>query len=116
MDLAGQDVTQQFSQLLSQEGMADCITSDLQLIRQIKEKICFVAEDFIKAESKPVPQISANYTMPDNSQETIARARYRCIEPLFNPLLLDMKGIGVSKMVHEAIGECPMKFIGIIFE
>merc|ERR1719295_2026246 len=44
--------------------------------------------------------------MPDGNVITIGAERWRCIEPLFEPWLLDLESAGLGQMLFDAISTC----------
>lgn len=76
---------------------------DVGTVRDIKEKLCFVADE---SKVDADEDVEEKYQMPDGNVITIGTERFRCIEPLFQPSLLGRKGPGLSRMVSESISKC----------
>jgi actin len=90
MEIAGRVLNDYMQKLLLEIGESLTSSAELEIVRDIKEKHCFIAQDYEK-ESKEATSSStmdASYTMPDKRVITIpAHVRMTCPELLFNPNL-----------------------------
>ena len=105
LDVAGRHITNYFIKLLLLRGYAFNRTADFETVRQIKEKVCYVAYD-IQTERKLALETTClmeNYTLPDGRVIKIGRERFEAPEALFNPTLIDSEKSGMSDMVFEMI-------------
>jgi actin-related protein len=86
--IAGRVLTAQMQKLLLNCNINMQSASELEVVKDMKEKLCFVAQDF-DAESEQATKSSEHdmtYTMPDKSVVTVpATVRMGCPELLFNP-------------------------------
>lgn len=63
------------------------IAGDFEIVREMKENICYVAEDYSKeiTKSECFPDIDKSYELPDGNLITIGKERFQCPEMLFRP-------------------------------
>ena len=97
IDLAGRDLTGWMAKLLMQRGYSFTTSAELEIVRDIKQQLCFVAEDYEKelANATSNSALEKEYELPDGQVITVAQERFQCPEALFKP---DMLGIEVSGM------------------
>ena len=76
--------------LLEETGESLTSSAELEIVRDIKEKLCYVAEDYAKEDqaAQSSSEHDKSYTMPDKRVITVpAHVRMSCPELLFNPKL-----------------------------
>ena len=110
-NFGGFDLTRYLQEeLLSERGVHELAfgTADREIVRDIKEKLCFAALDF-EEEMKTSASSSScerNYELPDGQVLVIGNERFRVIEPLFNPSLLHVEFPGIHQMILNTIMKC----------
>lgn len=78
LNLAGRDVTKYLVRLLMQSGYAFNSSADFELVREIKEQMCFVSYDPIKDKklADETTLLDKEYMLPDKTLIKVGRERY----------------------------------------
>jgi len=110
LDLAGRDLTTYMRRILKERGMTLEGPSGLEIVRDIKEKTCYVALDFEEEMSKVElkSDMEVNYELPDGTIVQIGSERFRTPEALFQPDLLGIECDGIHNLTYNSIQDCDL--------
>lgn len=105
MDIAGRDITEQMVKLLTLRGYNFHKTSDFDVVREIKEKMCFISAD-IKMDRR-ISNETTTYVEPfqldDGRIIKVSGERFEAPEILFQPALFGYEIPGLSELIYQTI-------------
>ena len=105
LDIAGRHITEYLIKLLQMKGYSFNSSADFELVREIKEKYCFVSCD-IDSDRKldaETTYYNSIHKLPDGRKIRISNEKFEAPEILFNPYLIKNESPGVHEMLFDSI-------------
>lgn len=110
MHHSGRDLTHYLTRLLHNRGFYFNRSSDIEAVRDLKEKLCYVALDYEVELHRSMQslEIDKQYELPDGQIITLGSERFTCPEALFRPSMIGREGPGVHELLFDAITSTDM--------
>jgi centractin len=112
VDFGGRDVTSYLQLLLRQHGTYLDTSAEFDIVRQIKEQRCQVAQSAKKNESAT----AVKHRLPDGTEVTLGAELRQAPELLFDPSLHGYESPSVVSVVTECIRRCDVDLRSKLFE
>jgi len=108
VDLAGRDITHYLGRLLRQSGHNFQNSSEKEIVREIKEKLCYVALDPEKEMilSKKISGMEKTFMLPDGETINLGIERFLAPECFFNPSVVGKEINPLDDLIVNAISDC----------
>ncbi|KAH0570960.1 actin [Spironucleus salmonicida] len=108
LDLAGRDLTDWCQVCLQDAGVALTTSAELEIVRQIKENLCFVALDYegTLQKAQETDEYVSQYELPDGNVIKVNVARFKAPELLFKPELQGKEMDGIHQLTFKSIQKC----------
>ena len=108
LDAGGRDTTDQLSKVLAERGYSFNTSAEREIVRDAKEKLCYVADDYAEemAKYESSSELEKCYELPGGQVFVIADQRFRAPEIIFNPLLRGSKQSGLDWLCQWSVEKC----------
>jgi actin-related protein len=108
IDIGGRDITDYLRKLLRQRGYSLTSSAEREIVRDIKERLCYVALDPQKelTLADKVSGMEKSYVMPDGDTITVGQERFMAPELFFNPGAMGSEEKSIHELIFSAISDC----------
>ncbi|MBN2151382.1 MAG: rod shape-determining protein [Candidatus Lokiarchaeota archaeon] len=108
LPLGGVDVNENLKNFLMQEGISLNFSAQKEILRDIKEKLCYVAEDLnVESQNAYRTNIRRPYTLPDGTVIQIGNSRFMAPEILFTPGMLGYNTMSITQAIIDSVSKVP---------
>ncbi|KAJ2454423.1 centractin- actin- protein of the dynactin complex [Coemansia sp. RSA 2336] len=114
IDIAGRDITEYLQILLQKAGHNFFTSAEKEIVRQVKEKLCYVALDAAKEEKELASVVGSRlgaetrprsdmFKLPDGNLISLGHERFRAPEIMFQPEIIGLEYPGIHQIVADSI-------------
>jgi len=107
VDMAGRDMTEHMMKILMESGYTFSTSAEKEIVRSIKEQLCYVALDFEEELTNATKApIDVDFELPDGKVIKVGTQQFRCPEALFKPPMIGLEADGFHDMTYKSINRC----------
>lgn len=107
LNMAGRDLTNHLKKILTEDRGYSLDKQALdEIVRDVKEKLAYVALDYNLELMVSSRTLENNYTLPDGKLIAIGTERFQCPEALFDPSMVGMRVPGIHEITYNSITKC----------
>lgn len=105
--VTGNNITMYLKKLLQLQGFNSNFLSDTEILRCIKESLCYTSCDLDEDRrlARETTALVETFSLPDGTVVKVGQERFEASEAFFDPSLLDMECRGLSDFVFDTIQE-----------
>lgn len=107
VNIGGREINSILTKLLNDNGHNFTTFSEQEIVRDIKEKHCYLSTDYDTEIQKNATIF--DYSLPDGKMIKIGNEVFRSPEILFRPKIFDFQANGIDEIIIEAISKCEEK-------
>lgn len=118
MNIAGRTLTQYMADILLEANVTLTASNELDIVKDMKEKRCYVALDF-EAEMAAFQSDKTKectYELPDGTVHNFGDQQIRCPEVLFNPSMIGKDQPGMHRVVYDTVQKCDIDVRRSLYE
>ncbi|XP_062977643.1 actin-3-like [Elgaria multicarinata webbii] len=105
LDIAGKALTDYLAKLMGESGNP-FQNEEMEVVCQIKERCCYISEEYELELNADEKKYLMDYTLPDKQVISIGSERFRCPEVLFNPTMLGFPEVGLHVQAINSVRKC----------
>ena len=108
LEFCGEVLTDYLILLMNKRGYSCNSSKEIEMYREMKEKLCYCSLDFEKdlKISQESSSLEKSYEDPNGPVYTLGDERFKICEPLFNPSIIGFESEGIHKLILNSILKC----------
>ncbi|CAK9033308.1 Actin, partial [Durusdinium trenchii] len=110
LDLAGRDLSEYMAKVLLETGCNMTSSSERDIVREMKEGMCYVCTGDLKKELQSAQERPTDYEkifeLPDGQKVSLTAERFRVPEVMFDPMIAGRELPGLHQSVYQSIQAC----------
>jgi actin beta/gamma 1 len=116
LPLGALDVTEYLIESTAKHGHCWSTTLERMLASDLRERICYVAEDYEQAMGSTSPLATETYQLPDGEVVTVDSGGILAPEILFKPRLAKLNESGIHLHAFDSIAKCDSSIRNILYQ